>query len=109
MVEVPFVTHSLDLTKTRVQSAQITADRMPRIDRHGQRTVTGDIAVEMRPADYDWLLEGALFGAFTSNILNTGTTVKSFTVEDGALDVTQYRAFTGCMVNTMQMSCITQQ
>lgn len=109
MVEVPFVTHSLDLTKTRVQSAQITADRMPRIDRHGQRTVTGDIAVEMRPVDYDWLLEGALFGAFTSNILNTGTTVKSFTVEDGALDVTQYRAFTGCMVNTMQMSIAPNQ
>lgn len=109
MIAVPFNTHSLDLTKTRVQSAEITPDRMPRVDRHGQRTVSGDIAVEMRPADYDWLLEGALFGAFSTNVLNTGTTVKSFSIEDGALDITQYRAFTGCMVNTMQMSIAPNQ
>ena len=109
MVALPFVTHSVDLTKTRVQSAEITPDRMPRIDRHGQRTVTGDISVEMRPADYDFLLEDALFGSFSSNVLNTGTTVSSFTLEDGALDITQYRAFTGCMVNTMQMSIAPNQ
>lgn len=109
MVSLPFVTHSVDLSKTRVQSAEITPDRMPRVDRHGQRTVTGDIAVEMRPADYDFLLEAALFGAFSTNVLNTGTTVKSFTLEDGALDITQYRAFTGCMVNTMQMSIAPNQ
>jgi hypothetical protein len=109
MVALPFNTHSLDLTKTRVQSAEITPDRMPRIDRHGQRTVSGDIVVEMRPADYDFLLEAALFGAFSTNVLNTGTTVKSFTAEDGALDITQYRAFSGCMVNTMQMSIAPNQ
>lgn len=109
MVSVPFNTHSLDLTKTRVQSAEITPDRMPRIDRHGQRTVAGDIVVEMRPADYDFLLEAAMFGAFSTNVLNTGTTVKSFTAEDGALDITQYRAFTGCMVNTMQISVAPNQ
>lgn len=109
MAAVPFNTHSIDLTKTRVQSAEITPDRMPRVDRHGQRTVSGEVVVEMRPADYDWLLEGALFGAFASNVLNTGTTVKSFTIEDGALDITQYRAFTGCMVNTMQMSIAPNQ
>jgi len=109
MVSLPFVTHSVDLSKTRVQSAEITPDRMPRVDRHGQRTVAGDIAVEMRPADYDFLLEAALFGAFATNVLNTGTTVKSFTLEDGALDITQFRAFTGCMVNTMQISIAPNQ
>jgi len=109
MVSLPFVTHSVDLSKTRVQSAEITPDRMPRVDRHGQRTVTGDISVEMRPADYDFLLQAALFGNFTSNVANTGTNVSSFTLEDGALDITQYRAFTGCMVNTMQMSIAPNQ
>jgi hypothetical protein len=109
MVSLPFVTHSVDLSKTRVQSAEITPDRMPRVDRHGQRTVAGDIAVEMRPADYDFLLEAALFAAFSTNVLNTGTTVKSFTLEDGALDITQFRAFTGCMVNTMQISIAPNQ
>lgn len=109
MVSLPFVTHSVDLTKTRVQSAEITPDRMPRVDRHGQRTVTGDISVEMRPGDYDFLLEDAMFGSFSSNVLDTGTTVSSFTLEDGALDITQFRAFTGCMVNTMQISIAPNQ
>jgi hypothetical protein len=103
-VQIPFNTHSLDLQKTRVQSNMITSDRMPSIDRHGQRSVSGDITVEMRPADYDWLLEGALFGAFSSDILNTGTTVKSFSIQDAALDITQFRTFEGSMVNTMQMT-----
>lgn len=109
MISLPFVTHSVDLSKTRVQSAEITPDRMPRVDRHGQRTVTGDIAVEMRPGDYDFLLEAAMFETYAANILNTGTTVKSFTLEDGALDITQFRAFSGCMVNTMQMSIAPNQ
>jgi hypothetical protein len=103
-VQIPFNTHSLDLQKTRVQSNMITSDRMPSIDRHGQRIVSGDVVVEMRPADYDWLLEGALFGTFASNILNTGTTVKSYSVQDAALDITQFRTFQGVMVNTMAMS-----
>jgi hypothetical protein len=109
MVAVPFNTHSLDMTKQRVQSAEITPDRMPRVDRHGQRSVVGDIVVEMRPADHDWLLEGALFSTFATNVLNTGTAVRSFTIEDGALDLPQYRAFSGCMVNTMQISIAPNQ
>ena len=102
--QIPFNTHSLDLQKSRVQSNMITSDRMTEIDRHGQRSVSGDIVVEMRPADYDWLLEGALFSAFASDILNTGTTVKSFSIQDAALDITQFRTFEGVMVNTMAMS-----
>ena len=103
-VQIPFNTHSLDLTTTRIQSSMITSDRMPSVDRHGQRSVSGDITVEMRPADYDWLLEGALFSAFASDILNTGTTVKSFSIQDAALDITQFRTFEGVMVNTMAMT-----
>lgn len=103
-LQIPINTHSLELTKSRVQSAMITSDRMASIDRHGQRSVAGDLVVEMRPADYDWLLEGALFGAFATDILNTGTTVKSFSIQDAALDITQFRTFEGVMVNTMAMS-----
>jgi hypothetical protein len=103
-LQIPFNTHSLDLQKTRVQSNMITSDRMPSIDRHGQRSAAGDIVVEMRPADYDWLLEGALFSTFSSDIINTGTTVKSFSIQDAALDITQFRTFEGVMVNTMAMS-----
>lgn len=102
--QIPFNTHSLDLQKQRIQSEMITSDRMRSVDRHGNKSVSGDITVEMRPADYDWLLEGALFGTFTADVLNTGTTIKSYSIQDAALDITQFRTFEGVMVNTMAMS-----
>ena len=102
--QIPFNTHSLDLQKQRVQSEMITSDRMRSVDRHGNKAVSGDITVEMRPADYDWLLEGVMFGTFASDVLNTGTTIKSYSIQDAALDISQFRTFEGVMVNTMAMS-----
>jgi hypothetical protein len=43
---LPFSTHSLNLTKDRVAGNDIQADRMPRVDRHGNRQVGGDIVVD---------------------------------------------------------------
>jgi len=100
---LPINTHSLDLKKSIVQSAEIRSDRQVATSRHGNKSVSGNIAVEFRADDYDALLESALFGAFTSNVLKLGTTFKSFTFEDGALDISQYRVFTGCAVNSFEL------
>jgi hypothetical protein len=50
---LPFSTHSLNLTKDRVTGTDIQADRMPRVDRHGNRQVAGDIVADLRKGDYD--------------------------------------------------------
>ena len=39
--KLPFNTHSLDLTKDRVEGNEIQADRMPRVDRHGNKQAGG--------------------------------------------------------------------
>ena len=44
---LPFSTHSLNLTKDRVAGNDIQADRMPRVDRHGNRQSGGDIVVDL--------------------------------------------------------------
>lgn len=104
MLTLPINTHSLDLTKASVESNEIRSDRQIATFRHGNKSVAGNIEVEFRPSDYDDLLEAALFGAFdTSNVLKLGTTFKSFSMEDGALDINQYRLFTGLSVNTFEM------
>lgn len=98
---LPFKTHSLDLTKGRVQGADILGDRMAFVDRHGNRTVTGSIEVELRRGDYDTLLESAFFNTFTtSDHLTIGTTPQYLAFEDAALDITQFRQFEGCLVNS---------
>lgn len=110
MVALPFNTHSLTLGKERVQGNEIQADRIPRVDRHGNRSISGDIVVDLRADDFDDLLESAFFSAFdSSGDLTIGTTPKYFSIEDRALDIAQYRLFTGCAVNSLGVSIAPNQ
>lgn len=104
MITLPYKTHSLDLTKQRLQGQDIQSDRLPRVDRHGNRNVIGDISVDLRADAYDDLIESAFFSTFdTSGIITPGTTPQYLTIEDGAQDITQFRQFTGCAVSTMSL------
>lgn len=104
MKELPFNTHSLDLTKQTVESDEIRSDRMTAIQRHGQKQAAGDIVVDLRNDDFDDLLEAAFLSSFALDVLDIGTTPKFLTIEDGALDVAQYRAFKGMTPSTMTMN-----
>ncbi len=104
LLSLPYVSHSLDLSKERVQSGDIQPDRMIRHDRHGNRSVAGDIEVELRKAVYDPWLESAFFNTFSTNVLKIGTTPRFFSVEDAVTDITQFRLFTGVSVSKMAVS-----
>ena len=106
---LPFSTHSLNLTKDRVAGNDIQADRMPRVDRHGNRQAGGDIVVDLRDADYDDFLESAMLNTFSTNVLKVGTTPQFFSIEDYAADIDQARLFTGCSVSTMSISLAPNQ
>jgi len=108
-INLPFSTHSLNLTKDRVAGNDIQADRMPRVDRHGNRQVSGDIVVDLRDADYDAFLEAAMLNAWSTNVLKVGTTPKFFSIEDYAADIDQARLFTGMTVSSMGVSLAPNQ
>jgi len=112
--ELPFTTHSLNLTKERVQGNDIQSDRMPRVDRHGNRSAAGDIVVDLRADVYDALLESMMFGTWDNtpvgpDELKVGTTLKSFSFEDYASDIDQARLFTGMAVSQGQFSIAPNQ
>lgn len=109
---LPFTTHSRNLTKDRVAGNDIQADRMPRVDRHGNRQVAGDIVVDLRDGVYDAFLESAMLSAWagaSTNVLKVGTTPKFFSIEDYAADIDQARLFTGLSVSTMAISLAPNQ
>jgi len=106
---LPFSTHSLNLTKDRVAGNDIQADRMPRVDRHGNRQVSGDIVADLRDADYDAFLESAMLNTWDTVTLKVGTTPKFFSIEDYAADIDQSRVFTGMSVSTMGVSLAPNQ
>ena len=106
---IPFSTHSLNLTKDRVQGNDLIADRMPRVDRHGNKQVGGDIVVDLRADEYDDLLESVMMGVWATNVLKVGTTAKYFSIEDYAADIDQARLFTGCTISGMSVSLAPNQ
>jgi hypothetical protein len=106
---LPFTTHSLNLTKDRVAGNDIQSDRMPRVDRHGNRQVSGDIVADLRDADYDELLEAAMLNTWATDVLKVGTTPKYFSIEDYAADIDQARLFTGMTVNSLAVSLAPNQ
>ena len=108
---IPFSTHSLNLTKDRLAGTDIQSDRMARVDRHGNRQVGGDIVVDLRDGDFDPFLESAMLSSFdpSTHELKVGTTLKSFSIEDYAADIDQARLFTGLSVSTMGISLAPNQ
>ena len=108
-INLPFSTHSLNLTKDRVAGTDIQADRMARVDRHGNRQVGGDIVVDLRDGDFDAFLESAMLNTWATNVLKVGVTPKFFSIEDYAADIDQARVFTGMSVSTMAISLAPNQ
>ena len=104
LIQLPYTTQSLNISKERVTGTDIQPDRMLRVDRHGNRTAAGDIVADLRKGDYDPFLESAFFNTFSSNVLKVGTTPKFFSIEDAATDITQFRLFTGMAVSSLAVS-----
>lgn len=104
LIQLPYTTHTLNLTKERVSGTDIQPDRMQRVDRHGNRTAAGDIVADLRKGDYDALLESAFMNTFSTNVLKVGTTIKSFSIEDAATDIAQFRLFKGMAVSSLAVS-----
>lgn len=76
LIQLPINTHSLNLTKDRVQGNEIQPDRMLRVDRHGNRQVGGDVVVDLRKGDFDVFFESALMSSF-ANSASIATTTAS--------------------------------
>jgi len=97
--------HSLGLEKEGFQSETIRSDRQVADFRHGVRSVSGDIGTEFRDASLDELLEAVMMGTWATDVLKSGTTRRSFTIERFFADITRYRRSTGCEFNTFSLEC----
>lgn len=111
---LPFSTNAIGLTKDRVEGTDIRPDRMTRVDRHGNKNTGGDVSSDLRDGDFDEILAGAMFSTWDTtptgpDILKTGVTFQSFSIEDAAQDIGQYQLFTGQAVSTLAISIAPNQ
>tara|TARA_R110000822_G_scaffold11698_9_gene42482 strand:- start:393 stop:1313 length:921 start_codon:yes stop_codon:yes gene_type:complete len=99
---------TLALTKTSSVSDELRGDRQISDATHGVRQVAGDISGELSYGTYDELIEAALGGSWTADVLKAGVTRRSFTVmrnfEDILVADKPIYLYTGSELNTLQMT-----
>lgn len=115
---IPFNGSTLKHEKGTVLSENIRSDRVRSSMTMTSLTATGGFSGEMPYSDLSLLLQATLnattptdtsAGEITGIRYDNGTTEHSFSIEDAALDIDEFRSFTGCKVNTFGMSITAQQ
>lgn len=101
---------TLELGKEGFPSEELREDRQIADFRHGYRTATGDINIELSHGGFDDLLEAVLGGSWSTELapaaqsVKAGVAARSFSIERRFTDIGQYQVFTGCAVNTLNLS-----
>jgi hypothetical protein len=99
-LELPHTSFGINLSKDIFQDDTIRSDRRRQFNIHGNRIVGGDIAVNLAHGAVDDWIASALYSVFAADTISDGVVEKSFTVEQGSLDIDQYSLYTGVKVNT---------
>lgn len=98
---------NIEFKRASMQSAEIRSDRQVAGFRLGTKSVTGDVVTEATYGNagaFDQLLAGALQGAWAVNVLKSGSTRQSFTVERHFADTGKYLRYRGCEVSKLGIS-----
>jgi hypothetical protein len=84
----------------------IRADRNIVDARNGSRKVTSELPVKLRYGAYDTILEAAMCGTWTANVLKNGVTYRSFTMEQNFSDIADkpYMRHLGTEVNKVSFA-----
>jgi hypothetical protein len=104
---------SIGVSKNSIESAEIRPDRQIAYLRHGNKSVSGDIGIELSYTSFDDFIEAVFGGAWDIDSpsvgideLKAGTTRRSFTIERkfANLATPEYHRFTGSEINTFSLS-----
>jgi hypothetical protein len=89
-----------DLNATQLSSASLNSHRQTSDARRGNLSAEGELQVEMVAGNYDPFLAAVMGSAWIGNVLKVGNTKSSYAIEEGFLDLGQYRVFNGMTFNT---------
>ena len=95
---------TLGLSKDAIESEELRQDRQIAHYRHGNKSVSGDVNIELSYGSFDDLLQATLAGSWAADVLLAGTTRRSFTIERHHSDINKYLRSTGCSFNSMSLS-----
>jgi len=96
--------NGIQLNRDTLQSNEMRSDRAVADVKQGNKKLSLTVPFEFSASSYDDLLESALFGTWTTNVLKQGVTLKSLSIEEGHTDINQYQVLTGAVVNDLSLS-----
>lgn len=103
---LPHTGTTLALSKDGIESEKLRGDRQVEDFRHGNKSIGGDVSSEMEYGAFDDILEAVMCGTWSTNVLKSGTTRRSFTLERkfADLDTPEFHRYTGVEFNTLSLS-----
>ena len=103
---LPHTGTTLALSKDGIESEKLRGDRQVEDFRHGNKSIGGDVSSEMEYGAFDDILEAVMCGTWATNVLKSGTTRRSFTLERkfADLDTPEFHRYTGVEFNTLSLS-----
>lgn len=102
-----YTSDTLTLTKESLQSAELDGEREINAIRTSANQVTGAVSVELSAGSHDDLIEAALQGTWTADVLTVGSVERTFTIMRETLDesnVAHFDIFTGCRIISMSIN-----
>lgn len=99
-----FVSFTGGLNPETLTDPTIKSNRQKAYARRGNVATEGDVEVVLAHGQYDTLIEAALMGTWTGNVLEVGSTKRSFAIEQGFQDIDQYRVFNGSSISKMAIN-----
>lgn len=95
---------SINPTKEVIQDNRL-GNRNRRCNKHGNKSVSGDLPLLLVYGAYDNLIEAAFCGTWSNDTLVNGTVRRGFTImrENPEITATPFRYYTGVEFNTMAL------
>lgn len=71
-------------------------------------SIAGSVGSPFAHENFDTLLESAMFGEWSTNVLKNGDTTVSMTIEEGQPDINVYKVYRGCIANGFTLNSPTE-
>lgn len=107
MKSVPFTSLTPEVAKEGFQSGVIRSDRQIQDFRHGFKSTSFAMEVEMMHGTFDDFLSSALMGTWTTNVLKAGVVRTGLSAEVRYTDIGRYHLYNGLLVNSFSMGVST--
>lgn len=101
---IRFVSAGLTPSINQIDTAEMNQTRQRPASRGGTYSVTGDIAVELSFSSFDDLIQAAMQGTWTANVLKIGKVERTFAILERHTDIGIDYIYRGCCVGSMAIS-----